>query len=351
MRYSVNERNTYIALLQGRLSYNELILDRDSLYAFLYRHKLLTLSDSFLDSLEENERFFWIGILKKYSFQSLSLSRILITILKELQKQGIEAIPIKGPVLAKRLYGDVCKRHSGDLDLVIRKDDLLSVIKALKKLDYQLVSPKTELSSKQRDYYQKYKKEYCVFNKEVGLYVELHLGIYNHGLLRPSIGEIFLKEMVRGEIGGVSIREMNLNNAFLYLAYHGGHHQFHKLFWLRDIAEALKSWSLDHMLILSNARSMGIERLLVMSLYLANTIFGSIIPKEYRDYLNENNTIIEKMSHICVNIIFGPDRLSFKSKVQKLYFKLMLKSSINYKLMVVTNIIHRMYIRKFLGGI
>lgn len=276
---------------------------------------------------------------------------ILIKILTEMNNRGIQAIPIKGPVLAQRLFGDVSKRHSGDLDIVVKKDNLLPAIEIMAKLGYVLISPKPNLSRVQRDYFLKYKKEYCVFNKEIGLYVELHVGIYDHGLLEPSMGEMFLKDLTWGEFGGVRIQEMNLNNCFLYLVYHGGHHLYYRLFWLRDVSEALRSWSLDHRLIFSNARIIEIERLLVMSLDLANRIFGSVIPQEYRIYLEENNRTIGKLSRICTKRIFGSEKLTFNGKIQKLYFHFLLKPSLRYKWIVVSNVFHRWYISKFLGGL
>lgn len=350
MTHLTIDSNILITLLQGRFLTVKDVLDRKTLFGLLNRHKLLPLAVNLLDSLEEKEREFWIDVLKKYSVQSLELSRILLEILTELNSRGIEAIPIKGPVLAQRLYGDVSKRHSGDLDMVINKNDLLPAIETMKNLGFRLVSPKSNLSRNQRSYFLKYKKEYCVFSKEIGLYVELHVGIYDHGLLKPSLGEIFLQDLIKGEIGGIIIQEMNMNNSFLYLAYHGGHHLYYRLFWLRDISEALYSWNLDHRLIFSNAKLMGIERLLLMSLNLANIFFGNVIPHEYSGYLEQNKSIIEKLSRICISRIFGQEKLSFIGKIKKLHFNLLLKSSLKYKWTVITNIIHRWYISTFLGG-
>ncbi len=344
------DTNTFIDLLQGRTSHCLQVCDRTELFGFLERQKLFVLSNNVLESFNEADRAYWTEVQHNQAIRSLNLTSILMNLLRELISTGIEPIPIKGPVLAQRLYGDVSKRHSGDLDLIVKKSELLSIIEIVEYLGFQLVSPKSSLTQKQIDYFFKYKNEYCVYNEKIGLYMELHVGIYNHGLLAHSKGMLLLKDLMQGKIGGIPIMEMNVNNTFLYLAYHGAHHQYYRLFWLRDIATALKIWNLDHRSILNRARTMGIERLLVMSIDLSSKIFNSIIPLEYYDYLEEHEMVIRKLSGLCMNRFFGKEKLNLRGKIQRQYFLISLKPGVKYKWTVVTNILHRWYIRKFLGG-
>ena len=350
MMHLSEDTNIFIDLLQGRTARCLQVCDRVKIFGFLERQKLMILSLNVLESFNEADRDYLKEVIHNQTIRSLNLTSILMSLLRELISTGIEPIPIKGPVLAQRLYGDVSRRHSGDLDFVVKKSELLPAIEILENLGFQLVSPKSNFSQKQIDYFLKYKNAYCVYNEEVGLYVELHVGIYNHGLLEPFKGMLLLKDLIRGRIGGISIREMNVNNTFLYLAYHGAHHQYYRLFWLRDIAVALKMWNLDHRSILNRARSMGIERLLVMSLDLSMKIFNSIIPLEYYDYLDQNKAIISRLNRICINRIFGPERLNIRRKIQRQYFLILLKPGAKYKWTVVINVLNRWYIRKFLGG-
>jgi hypothetical protein len=47
---------------------------------------------------------------------------LLLAMLADLERHGIQAMPIKGPAWAQRLYGDVALRNWGDLDLVVRHE-------------------------------------------------------------------------------------------------------------------------------------------------------------------------------------------------------------------------------------
>ena len=143
---------------------------------------------------------------------------------------------------------------------------------------------------------------------------------------------------------------MNKDNTFLYLTYHGAQHMYFRLFWLRDVAEALKRWKLDNSKILNNAYELGIVRLLGVSLELAREFFDVKIPEEYHGLLEENRATIDKLKRLCIKRILGPEELSFIGKLRKQYYIMCLKPGMKYKWIAFISIFHRLYIRKFLGG-
>ena len=68
------------------------------------------------------------GLSDHYHFnarRNLFLSGELCRILSLFETQGIQAIPFKGPVLANSFYGNVALRQCHDLDLLVRKIDVL----------------------------------------------------------------------------------------------------------------------------------------------------------------------------------------------------------------------------------
>ncbi len=56
---------------------------------------------------------------------------ILNQLIKALSTAGVDALTLKGPVLAFSLFGDIGMRHSSDLDLMINADDLHKSIEIL----------------------------------------------------------------------------------------------------------------------------------------------------------------------------------------------------------------------------
>ncbi|MDR4470738.1 MAG: nucleotidyltransferase family protein [Nitrospira sp.] len=75
--------------------------------------------------------------LMQHSAWNLLLTTELRAILVACDQQGIPCIPLRGPVLAERLYGDRSIRQMDDLDLLIHRKDLQAVKGIFERFGYQ----------------------------------------------------------------------------------------------------------------------------------------------------------------------------------------------------------------------
>ena len=245
-------------ILNGPISEFVDDIDLQMLFNLIKRHKLFPLiSRDFLEKLPSDSNKFWRDEIKILNIKSHMLARILVEVIGQTTKNGINVIAIKGPVLAQTLFGDVGKRHFGDLDLVVKREDVLKVVSILEGLGYKMISPKAGLTEKQWDYYFRYKKDVGSGEPEKGVFIELHVGVYRHELLRIADEGMMWENLEEVIMGGTPIKTMNKDNTFLYLLYHGGQHLYFRLFWLRDVAEAIKRWDLDHQKVLDNGLASG----------------------------------------------------------------------------------------------
>jgi hypothetical protein len=71
-------------------------------------------------SLKERVRQEGLGITAR----NLALAGELRTLLRTFRDQRIPCLPLRGLALAERLYGNVPARPMGDIDLLVRKEDL-----------------------------------------------------------------------------------------------------------------------------------------------------------------------------------------------------------------------------------
>jgi len=268
---------------------------------------------------------------------------------KAFEKEGIEAISLKGPILAQSLYGNIADRHYSDLDVLTRGEKISEVIQIAKKQGFDIQSPRADLSDKQWDYYFRHKKDIYLFHKEQGIFVELHTRIENRVILHPSKVDIFLQDLIEVPCGPAVFRSMNQHHTFLYLVLHGAIHQYFRLFWLRDVAEAMKSWDLDHGRILSDSKSLGIELMLGVSLELASHLFSVTIPEEYQNTLSENHRILGKLTNSSLRVILGPENTSFSGRFRSHLYTFRLHRGIARFSRIVLEVLHRAYIRKFLS--
>jgi len=345
------ENRVFLDLLQGRQPAELSEVDQAKLFELFQRHRLLsTISNETLDALELAIGVKWREEIKRLTLRSMHLTAVLEGIIVELTRKKLEVYSIKGPVLSQRLFGDIGKRHYGDLDLVVKRDEFIEVVEVLEGMDYKIAHPSKTLNSEQWDYYFKYKKDVSLINRTNEVVVELHLDIFRQELIRSRTENFSWEGLVEERIGAVQVKCLDLNTSFLYLIYHGGQHQYFRLFWLNDIAEAIKKWDLDHHWILDQAIHLGIDRLLGMGLLLSREFFGTNIPSEYEQYLISNRPVLLKLKKICNSRILGPEKESRSWKIRRYRFVLLLQPGIRYAMSILTNIKHRRYIRKELGG-
>jgi hypothetical protein len=62
---------------------------------------------------------------------------VMTRVFAELERDGVRAMPLKGPVLAQNLYGDGGLRSFGDLDLLVTARDLAPATAAVRRLGYR----------------------------------------------------------------------------------------------------------------------------------------------------------------------------------------------------------------------
>ncbi|MEN8158302.1 MAG: nucleotidyltransferase family protein [Bacteroidota bacterium] len=344
------EQQVLLRILKGEIPSHLNNVNVDGLYNLFQRHRLFPIASEIIHLLDEKSRGRWKNTIQVHTIRSLHLTSILHKIVGAYKSKGIEAIPLKGPVLSQRLYGNTGSRHFVDLDILIRGEEIIPIIEIAKGLGLTLRFPKQDLLSNQWSYYFRYKKDIGLFWKEHGVFVELHTGIDNYELLDDTEENPLWEALSEQKMGSTHFHVMNHGSSFLYMAFHGAFHQYFRLFWLRDVAEALNSWELDHQKILSDARSLGIERLLGVTLLLTKEYFGIKIPDEYQGYFRSDYGIIQKLSHNCMKRIRGPEKLSFTGKLNRHYYMLLLKPGLHYKWNVIKSLYHRWYIAEFLGG-
>ncbi len=325
-------------------------INPDRLFSLYQRHRLFPLASGIIELLDEKERGKWKTAIQARIIKALHYTSVLSNIISEFNKKGIEAISLKGPVLVSSLYGDVGQRQFRDLDLLVRKENLTQAVKILKEKGFELFSPAAEFSERQWDYYYRYKYDITLINKGQGVIIELHTSIYYPRLFNASKENLLSENLMEIVVGGIAVKSMNRDNTLLYLAIHGGHHLFFRLFWLRDVAEVIKRWELDHAKILENAKQLEVERLLGVSLELAKEFFNVEIPEEYRSYLKEDAKCLKRLKRICTKAILGPEFSSFWGRMKRLFFFLSLRPGLRYKWKVVISFLHRWHINNVLGG-
>lgn len=253
--------------------------DWDALLRQVRYHRIVPALCFFLRNRSEVPASIQAALNSRMLAHNLRVLRFLAelsAILREFRAHGIEAVLHKGPSLAQRLYGDPAMREFGDLDLLVRPEDVPRARAALQQLGF---APRLNLSTRQEREYLRTGYEYAFgFPVEPNL-IELQWQIVPRFYSIAFRPEELFRRSVEFELEGHRARMLSNEDLLLTLCVHAAKHGWPQLGMIRDIA-ALSRDRLDWQWIAMEARRLGILRILLLSLLLARDLLDLPLPSE-----------------------------------------------------------------------
>ncbi len=208
-------------------------------------------------------------------YKSLFLTRELMRIVDRLDQLGIDAVPYKGLVMSEVYYGDMALRQSGDMDLFVRKRDVGRIKSALRDLEYttRLVIPDEVLEDYIAAGYE------WTFDSPAGPnLLELQWALQPRFYAVDFDIEGLFERAVKVTVAGRAVKTPSPEDLLLVLSVHAAKHVWGRLIWLCDIAQILKREKLDWDRVQDRSREFGIERILHVTLLLANWFLATAFP-------------------------------------------------------------------------
>jgi hypothetical protein len=126
--------------------------------------------------------------------RNLILSGDLHRLLRLLKANDIPVVPLKGPVLAATVYGDVSLRQFGDLDVLLRKRDIARAKELLISHGYR---PAMEMTAAQESATLRHHCEYLLVSDNGRVIVELHWRIIPSWFPFPLNGDHLLSRLTK----------------------------------------------------------------------------------------------------------------------------------------------------------
>ncbi len=153
----------------------------------------------------------------------------LVKLVRLMNEAGIRAVPLKGVVLSKILYGEATYRVATDIDLLIPHDEIGRAKEILLDHGYTCLKDYVE-TKKQTEVYESKFHDYD-FESESGVRLELHWRVadfMNVALLSIDDAKSEL------EFYGQILPSFCAEELHVYLAYHGVQHGYMWMKWLVD---------------------------------------------------------------------------------------------------------------------
>ena len=249
------------------------------------------------------------------SQRNMLMSAELIKIMNLLKENSIEALAFKGPALSQIAYGDITLRQFGDLDILVKKEDIYKIDTLLKARGYQRV---LKLSPVQEKVYIQNAQDLGFCHPKSGLHFEMHWSLLNEDYpMQIDLGTIWENPQTV-KINQQEIKTFPTQELLPYLCIHGSKHLWERIEWIKDIDLLIRKEDIDWEKIVKKVEGSGFEVMIYLGLSLAMRLFETPLPKQITDHISDMK-ILNTLSDFVLQSWQSP-----KNTFQKTHAKLKL---------------------------
>lgn len=244
--------------------------------------------------------------VRQIAFHNLQRTRELIRVLHLFEAHNIQALPFKGPVLAAHIYGNLTLRQFADLDIMIKKRDLVHARSLLLQEGY---TPDKALANvEDLSAFAAKNHDYRMWRGE-SVMLELAWQLQTRPFAFPPLNDDWWQTLGLKPFGGYQIRTLTTEQLLLLLCVHGSKHMWERLIWVCDVAEILRTQQIDWSLLCSEARRLNVERMLRLGLSVAHELLDAPLPEDILQATTADTTISKLRSH-ALELLFREGELS-----------------------------------------
>ncbi len=279
---------------------NDPHLDINTLIALANQHGILPLiykslkkllqSNSILDTNHSTLLADFKTAYTQIAQRNILMSAELIRIMKLLERNNIKALAFKGPTLSQIAYGDITLRQFGDLDILIKKENLNEIDLILKKSNYQRV---LQLTKKEEALWIKYAHDIGFYHPNKNIMLELHwkMMLEQHPIQLNNIN--FFDKIQQIELNRNLIATFSTENLLIYLCIHGSKHLYERLEWVIDIDRLIRNNKVDWNIMNSLTNDRNYSKMLYLGLEISYSLFMTPLPQNIIKKYLKNNEILE----------------------------------------------------------
>ena len=225
--------------------------------------------------------------------------------------EGIEAIPYKGPVLALFAYGNIALRRFVDLDVIVKKSDVLKAREILLKEGY---TPSKALTLSQQDLLLRTQHNMQFSRDNHRLIIELHWEVAPHLFASTVNGERLWQHLITIDLNGTPVKTFSAEDLLFSLCVHGSRHLWERLAWICDVAELIARHNVDWTALLERAATADTERMFLLGVHLAERLLDAPLPPEVKQRCDSDPRLSSLADNIVDHLFNGPTHVPATSR-------------------------------------
>ena len=230
---------------------------------------------------------------------NLYLSSQLVEIAGALDQAGVPNLALKGPAVAVTLYGSLFLREFGDLDLLVKSEDVARATRVVESAGF---APWLSVSGAQEEVLQRVEYSRTFTRSADDLDLDLHWDLARSFFRgRVEAGSLWA-DMTTFALHGHEVRCLPSDLQLLALCVHGAKHgpfPWPRLKWICDVAEFVRrSEAFDWEAAVSRARALGCRRTLLFGLAVSRPLLDGALPPTVEQELGKEPQIEELASRV-----------------------------------------------------
>lgn len=281
-------------------------IDWDVVVRLARRHRIVPLLHLNLDRLQ------WMAVpadvrselhaaRQANAANCLQLAGELVRLLNVFGQAGIVAIPFKGVTLAARTYGDVALREAGDIDLLVRREDIARAVDLLESTGLRPAFPTStsrearylrNLNRSRRADYLLSHSEHHFVSDDGRLNVDLHWAIALREFSLPLDMRGLWERVTRQRLAGREMPALCDEDLLLALCVNGAKDCWERLDRVCDVAELVRAApQLDWDRLFDLSRRAGAQRMLRLGLSLARDLLDADLGPQVAGFVPQDRRV------------------------------------------------------------
>ena len=220
-----------------------------------------------------------------------------------LAAHDIRGIPIKGPALSATAFGDPCLRVSCDVDILLRRDEMMRARDVMTGAGYRLT---LDVPASAEDAYLRERGEYILIHPGTNVQVELLTQVVPRSFACRLDYDEMRNRATTTRLMGSTFPSLRVDDHLLIAITHGTKHMWSRLGWILDVAGLMQQGSgMDWNLVHRTARSIGGERMLLLAADLASQLCGLPPPEPLAPLIVEDIAVWRLSEHLLTGLFSG----------------------------------------------
>ena len=250
---------------------------RHGLLAILYRSVQGECSGETAAGLEERLR----GLYLRNAERNLRMSAQLIAVVERFEREGVDVVPFKGPVLAEAVYGDIGMRQFADVDILVARDDVRRAGDVLGSLGFELAHGSRTIDDA---LLQSAECQALFCHRTTSTSLELHWRTGPRFAYASLPAEDLIAVALPATLIGRTIRGLTPADTYLVICVHAAHHLWDQLEHAATLARFIRGGAVDDWpSVLDRAAAYGCLRRCLIGAILARRLTGVVLPPELED--------------------------------------------------------------------